>query len=298
MEPPPPITVLRAHQQSVTSVCFHKGKLISTSTGNELLVWNLETRRVEQTLSKYKEGDDGLLRACANDNIICANSRLGRLLIFDINTMKPINEIATDQSHGFAGCRLKDTDIFFADAFNGKLCIYDMNSSNWFPISTFKDHGMVMDISVYDNYVGVCLEDSNVIIIDQRNSVEPVWSQSLGRTDPSVSICMLGEERCLVGGSEKSVYDVTPSSHSSFYEMPHAGIDDIAVRSDGRIWALSGWDGRVRLFDAKKKTPLAVLKHHRGGIHTVAFAENDIFASAGDDRGIAVWDLYKRKTSK
>ena len=295
MEPPPPVTVLRHHQASVTSVCFHKGQLISTSNKGEMFVWNLSSRRVVETLQKFVDNDDGLLRACANDDNTVANSRLGRLLIYDSNTYQLKKEVKTGLSMGFAGCRLLGTDIWFADAFDAKICVYDMTSENWFPIATIPKHGMIMDISVYNDFIGVCLEDSTVFVYDQRNSAEPVWTQNLGRTDPAISIAMLNEDRCLVGGSEKSIYDVNKDSFSSFYEMPHAGIDDIAVRRDGRIWLLSGWDGRVRLFDAKKKKPLAVLKHHNGGIHTVAFAENDIFASAGDDRGLAIWDLYKRK---
>jgi len=121
-----------------------------------------------------------------------------------------------------------------------------------------------------------------------------VWSQSLGRTDPCISVSAISENRCLVGGSEKSIYDVSPGKFDSFYEMPNAGVDDIAIREDGRIWLFSGWDGRVRLFDSKKRAPLAVLKHHKGGVHTVAYAENHLFASAGEDRGIAIWSLYKK----
>lgn len=77
--------------------------------------------------------------------------------------------------------------------------------------------------------------------------------------------------------------------------MPHPGVDDIEIRCDGRIWATAGWDGRVRLFDAKKRTPLAVLKHHKNGIHAVSFAPDGLLASGGDDRGIAIWSLYRKK---
>ena len=38
------------------------------------------------------------------------------------------------------------------------------------------------------------------------------------------------------------------------------GISDLSVRSDKRIFASAGWDGHVRVYDYKKRVPLAVLK--------------------------------------
>ena len=38
------------------------------------------------------------------------------------------------------------------------------------------------------------------------------------------------------------------------------GIDMIALRPDGRVFATGGWDGRVRVFHFAKCKPLTVLK--------------------------------------
>ena len=293
MNPPEPITVLRKHKASVTSVCFKNEKLYSTSNKGELFVWDIKTRRVTSVVHDFIDNDDGYLRVCANEDNIVANSRLGRLEIYDINTNRLVKEVKTGLSAGFAGCRINGTDVVFADAFDGKLCVYDMKAENWFPIATIAKHGMIMDISVKGDSLAVCMEDSTVYMYDQRNTAEPIWTQTLSSTDPSISISILDENQCFVGGSNTSLYVVSEKEVSSFYTLPHAGIDDIALRDDGRICVFTGWDGRIRLFDVKKRKPLAVLKHHSGCTHTVAFAENGIFATAGEDRGIALWDLYK-----
>lgn len=294
MQPPPPVAVLRGHQKPVTSLCFIPDRLVSCSQGCELFIWDLKTHRVIHELNKFEDNEDGLLRVCANDSIIASNSRLGRLFIFD-HEGKEIQKIDTHISAGFAGCRIQGTDVWFPDAFNGRLHIYDCKSGSHFPGADFKNHGMIMDIAVKDDFLGLAMEDSTVCVFDVRNTAEPIWSNDLKLGDPAISLAVVEENRCVVGSAQNDIIEVTPTGKSVFYTMPDKGIDDIEVRCDGRIWATAGWDGRVRLFDAKKRKPLAVLKHHNRGIHSVAFAPDGLLASAGEDRGIALWSLYRKK---
>ena len=43
-------------------------------------------------------------------------------------------------------------------------------------------------------------------------------------------------------------------------ELREEGISDAALRPDGRVFAVGGWDGRVRLYSYRKAAPLAILK--------------------------------------
>jgi WD40 repeat protein len=152
-----------------------------------------------------------------------------------------------------------------------------------------------MDISAKDQFVGIVVEDSTVAMFDSRSPGSPLWVNSMKLGDPIISLAVVNENRCIIGSAQKQVYDVQPTNHSVFYEMPHAGIDEIAIRCDGKIWATGGWDGRLRLFNAKNRTALAVLKHHKQSIHTVCFAADGLLASGGEDRGIALWSIYRKE---
>lgn len=55
-------------------------------------------------------------------------------------------------------------------------------------------------------------------------------------------------------------------------QTKHAGQQGLRVRSDGKIFATAGWDGRARVYSAKTLKELAVLKWHKEGCYTVAFA--------------------------
>ena len=85
--------------------------------------------------------------------------------------------------------------------------------------------------------------------------------------------------------------------------LPTAGVNVVAAREDGRIAITAGWDGRVRLFDLKKKLrPLAVLAFHDQAANDVCFAGRGtvgddawLAASASSDARIAIWKLYPKK---
>jgi WD40 repeat protein len=258
-------------------------------------MWDLKTRRVISELHKFEDNDDGFLRVCADDSVIAVNSRLGRLFFYDV-AGNPTNEVKTNMSGGFAGCRLLGTDLWFADAFNGGLWVFDMRSGSHFLVATCKGHGMVMDISVHDGVVGVAFEDSFIVAYDPRNPMEPLWRNDLKLGEAAISLALVGREKAVIGSAQRQLLLIGPESREIFYELPdgHPGVSDIAVRIDGKIWATGGWDMRVRMFDAKKRKALAVLKHHSGSVHTVGFSADGLLASAGQDRGIALWSLYRK----
>ena len=55
----------------------------------------------------------------------------------------------------------------------------------------------------------------------------------------------------------------------------HAGQQGLAYRSDGKILATAGWDSRVRVYSKKTMKEVAVLKWHKDGCYTTAFATID-----------------------
>ncbi|KAK0446436.1 WD-40 repeat-containing protein [Desarmillaria tabescens] len=52
----------------------------------------------------------------------------------------------------------------------------------------------------------------------------------------------------------------------------HPGNGAVAIRDDGRVCAVGGWDGRIRLYSTKAFKPLGTLKYHKNGCQAVAFA--------------------------
>ncbi|KYR00102.1 guanine nucleotide-binding protein subunit beta-like protein 1 [Tieghemostelium lacteum] len=82
------------------------------------------------------------------------------------------------------------------------------------------------------------------------------------------------------------------------YQLPNQGISEIKIRPDKKIIATAGWDHRVRIFNFKKHTPLAILKYHEESVYTIDFNTNNILASASKDMRIALWSIYNDNNTK
>lgn len=74
----------------------------------------------------------------------------------------------------------------------------------------------------------------------------------------------------------------------------HAGQQGLVVRSDERIFATAGWDGRVRVYNAGKSSgeikELAVLKWHKDGVYAIDFASVDVGEGASDAKAAEGWN--------
>ncbi|WWC71086.1 uncharacterized protein I206_105039 [Kwoniella pini CBS 10737] len=58
------------------------------------------------------------------------------------------------------------------------------------------------------------------------------------------------------------------------YPMKQIGNSCVAVNASGKIVAVGGWDGKIRLFSASSLKPLGTLSSHRETVHTLSFAHN------------------------
>ncbi|KAL8712997.1 MAG: hypothetical protein Q9220_002857 [cf. Caloplaca sp. 1 TL-2023] len=65
----------------------------------------------------------------------------------------------------------------------------------------------------------------------------------------------------------------TKLSPYKLLQTKHSGQQGMQIRSDAKIFATAGWDARVRVYSAKTMKELAVLKWHKLGCYTTAFAE-------------------------
>lgn len=83
------------------------------------------------------------------------------------------------------------------------------------------------------------------------------------------------------------------------HAAPSAGVGDVAIRADGRAAASAHWDGRVRLWHARKGARLGVLRYHSKAAAALAFgrAAGGLLASGGRDGAAAVWRVFGEGSS-
>ncbi|KAJ6531705.1 hypothetical protein B0H19DRAFT_966506, partial [Mycena capillaripes] len=70
-------------------------------------------------------------------------------------------------------------------------------------------------------------------------------------------------------------YDLTADADASpgtVHRTSHPGNGCVAIRDDGRVCAIGGWDGRIRLYSTKNLKALGTLRYHKTGCQAVEFA--------------------------
>lgn len=79
------------------------------------------------------------------------------------------------------------------------------------------------------------------------------------------------------------------------------GVSICRFRPDGRIFAVGGWDHRLRLFSRTSSKPLAVLRGHEESVTAIDWASNaalsGLVASGAGDGRICIWRVFPHSST-
>ena len=126
---------------------------------------------------------------------------------------------------------------------SGRTYVYKQAKQQWDPIYTNCPHSQpILALDVWPGRDFYCTSSADAVIAKHRLDAE---------------------------------VDVDVENVPKVVQTRHAGQQGLRLRSDGRILATAGWDGRIRVYSAKSMKELAVLKWHKDGCYAVAFASID-----------------------
>ncbi|XP_033102242.1 guanine nucleotide-binding protein subunit beta-like protein 1 [Anneissia japonica] len=320
--PPSPLFVLRGSSGFAHSISFMKcnagaaeadQSILATgcSTG-EIYFWNLKTRRVTNTLQGHgkdaviwvEEYHQNKLISQGRDQSVCIwdvgegrQEVIKQLPVSSVSFCKCALSVEDNGSHMLATptCEVATTRLFHLE--DGEpIC-------NLIPDKP-ESYGMVMCmewISTHQLLVGY--EDGTVALWDSRK--QKLLSKLKLHCEPVMCIdCSSITMEGISGSVDNSLklwhIDSTGISLTKEHELTNAGLSDIKIRQDNRIFATGGWDSRIRLFTFKKCKPLAVLDYHTESIVSMAFSsplpEFDgyrLLAAGAKDNLISIWSLYQ-----
>lgn len=142
--------------------------------------------------------------------------------------------------------------------------------------------GMIMAIGLYNNCGQL------TVIAGYESGHAAVWQQNASKhwqtvyvnqshSQPILSLDTAPRQMCFFTSSADAMVArhalSGDSAETKAIQTRHAGQQSLAVRSDEKILATAGWDGRIRVYSAKSVQELAVLKWHKTGCYALAFAQ-------------------------
>ena len=122
---------------------------------------------------------------------------------------------------------------------SGHCCVWKLNATTtqWQPSYTYKAHAQP------------------VLSLDIASAADVFYSSS---ADAIIARHPLAE---------------ADSVETKLIQTRHAGQQSLTVRSDEKVFATAGWDGRARVYSVHTMKEVAVLKWHKEGCYALAFAQ-------------------------
>lgn len=329
---PDPVAVLRAHRAAVNVVAFHapSGTLLSGDADGELKIWDLVKHRpvFSSRVHTPSAGVLGIGVSSALDNKILSQGRDGTVKCWQLTDSSLSRQpILTIKSESYHFCKLavaRDApancepcegerrgvgQVLMAMAGNdtSKIEIWDIASGQSVQLLSPKDSSAGMCMSLHmtrqsgggDQCIVVAgYEDGSMLLWDTRHAAAPLL-QSKQHKEPVLSLVLDREGVGGISGSADGQLTFFSLSYTENLYTPKkkfegkAGVGDIALRGDDKIVATAGWDHRVRIYDYRRRKPLAILKYHKEIVNGVAFSEDRTWLASGSkDSTVALWSLY------
>ncbi|KAI7213991.1 WD40 repeat-like protein [Hortaea werneckii] len=288
-----PVVVWRAHKSTILGLgSWGEGKIITHGRDSKLCVWQLQE-------------DDGMIysKVLPVDDATTDRKQPLQLHTLMVNTLNfcsfamchapsaaetPNNETPTPPSIHLAYPGVQD----------GQIIVTDLPSEA--RIATIPEPkdiktGMVMAIRLDYNHERdltiVGGYESGHACVWRRNPSSQYWERIYtyqAHSQPILSLDLAISLGSFFTSSADAIIARHPlssaESETKVIQTGHAGQQGLTIRSDRKIFATAGWDGKGRVYSAKTMKELAVLKWHKEGCYALAFAATDLNESYESDQ--------------
>jgi len=293
--------------------------LVSQGRDGTVKIWNIHQDRLE-TISKIETNSISLGKCSSllsssifSNNNLTSTTTNTNTTSSSSNITNNSNTISPDNNNSLFGNLL----AISSDESPSQVELWDLNNKeiikkfNPSPAlgGDLQKLGLSMSLKLFYDESGTTIklcsgyENGTIIMWDIRNPDDHIVYGKL-HTEPILSFDLSSNGKSGVSGSaDNNIVEFNIDYNNKQFEitkkhiLTQNGISQVKIRQDEKIYATCGWDRRIRIFNFKKHTPLAILKYHTESIYTLDFSSNNILASGSKDMKIALWSIYNNNNN-
>ncbi|KAF1798817.1 WD40-repeat-containing domain protein [Mucor lusitanicus] len=325
--PPPPTYIFREHKDTVNYVhLFSRDQyLASCDADGWIVIWKMKTRRV---ISKWKAHKDSCLKvttmtatteatAASEKHTLISQGRdnqihIWKLHIDDENQEPSLEASIVYNALGFCKFSLHEQqeesallcfpsrdDIAMFDIYDLTYQCYVLQNigqtdsgthrlGSCMAVELFRTSDGLFVLAAYESGSTALWEikdSKSTLIWQQKEHQEPVLDLSI---DPFRTFAISSS-----ADNQICKYSLATGDVINKITIKKSGAVALRIRPDNKIFALGGYDGRIRLFSVKSMKPLAVLSYHKDTVYSVDFSQSDNWmVCASQDHRISLWSIF------
>lgn len=266
------------------------GRAVSVSTNlDDLLIWDLESRKVVQTLRGA-----WMIRAVAvlpNGRIVAA-SYDKNLRIWDVESGDIVHVLSGHSAQIRAVVALPDGRVVSGSE-DGHLRVWDSVSGEALQV-----------IKAHEAEVRALAVHSQSRVISASGVILRVWEfspgipphHSEGHSAGILAIAVMADGRAVSASYDHTlrVWDLAVGKPLKTLEGHSSWVASVAVLPDGRVVSASG-DHTLRIWDLASGRSVKTLEGHSGPVQAVVVMPDGRIVSGSRDRTLRVWDAADGK---
>ncbi|KAI7357636.1 WD40 repeat-like protein [Hortaea werneckii] len=288
-----PVVAWRAHKSTILGLgSWGEGKIITHGRDSKLCVWQLQ-----------EDDDTPYSKTLPVDDAVTDRKQPLLLHTLMVNTL---NFCSFAMCHAPSAVETPNVQtptqasvhLAYPGIQDGQIIVTDLPSEE--RIATIPEPkdiktGMVMairpdythegDLTIVGGY------ESGHACVWRRNPSSQYWERVYtyqAHSQPILSLDLANSLGSFFTSSADAIIARHPlssaESETKVIQTRHAGQQALTIRSDRKIFATAGWDGKGRVYSAKTMKELAVLKWHKEGCYALAFAATDLDESHENDQ--------------
>ncbi|RMY78833.1 hypothetical protein D0863_00422 [Hortaea werneckii] len=280
-----PVAVWRAHKSTILGLgSWGEGKIITHGRDSKLCVWQLQ-----------EDDDTPYSKILPVDDAVTDRKQPLLLHTLMVNTLNFCSfamclSPSANENPNVQTPTPPSIHLAYPGVQDGQIIVTELPSEE--RIATIPEPkdtktGMVMairlDYTHERDLTIVCGYESGHACVWRRNPSSQYWERIYtyqAHSQPILSLDLAISLGSFFTSSADAIITRHPlssaESETKVIQTRHAGQQALTIRSDRKIFATAGWDGKGRVYSAKTMKELAVLKWHKEGCYALAFAATDL----------------------